>query len=55
MYAPFVNIAAHTASTPSNTFATTANFPTSTISHPSIHMPSSYHQLGISDKLLCEL
>ena len=52
IYAPFVNIAT---STPSNTFATTANLPTSTNSHPSIHMPSSYYQLGISDKLLCEL
>ena len=54
MYAPFVNIA-HSASTPSNTFPTTASLLTSTNSHPSIHMPSSYYQLGISNKLLCEL
>ena len=53
MFAPFVNIA-HSASTPSNTLPS-ASMSMSTSSSPSIHMPSSYYQLGISDELLCEL
>ena len=38
-------------------FANIAHFAstTSTCSSPSIHIPSSYHQLGISDELLREL
>ena len=53
MYAPFVNIA-HSASTPSNTIPS-ASMSMSTSSSPSIHMSLSYHQLGISDELLCKL
>ena len=53
MYAPFVNIA-RSASTSSNTIPS-ASMSMSTTSSPFIHMPSSYHLLGISDELLCEL
>ena len=53
MYTPFVNIA-HSPSTLSNT-VTSASMSMSTSSSPSIHMPSSYYLLGISDELLREL
>ena len=53
MCPPFVNIA-HSASTPSNTIPSSSMF-LSTSSFPSINVPSSYHPLGISDELLCEL